>query len=101
MKKLFITFILTLASFVYADYSEMLDLLELNQQVEEAKQQQQMITDYVDSYIYISTTTNPRILINATFAPAYTYLWYVNNDFNKATGFEKLEHFKQIEQLSY
>ncbi len=99
MKKLTTIILILIASFVFADVdNEMAELVDLAEQIKEVNRQKE-ITDYFISQRIYQLETQPKFMASRLAFPN-TYLWYIWNDFDEATGFNKLEIAEDINNLT-
>ena len=77
------------------DTTDLLEVLETNNAINEQKE----VVDYYISQRIYQLETQPKFMASR-LAYRNTFMWYIWNDFDKATGFNKLEIAEQIFNLT-
>lgn len=98
MKKIFLFLILSV-QFLFADnYTDMIDLIDLNKHIEKSMSYYKEAQRYVDLKIFEYETSYS--FMKTRLSQSHTFMWYIWNDYDNSTGFTKLDNAKLIFKLS-
>ena len=78
--------------------AELIDLVEQIKEVQEQKQTQNVVNEYVSQRLY-QFEIQPKFMASK-LAYRNTFMWYIWNDYEEAKGFNKLEIGEQIYKLT-
>lgn len=101
MKKLLTLTILLSATALVAkaeDTVDLLEVLEVNNAIKEQKEVVDTVNQYVSQRLF-QLELKPKFMASR-LAYRNTFMWYIWNDFDEATGFNKLELGEQIHKLT-